>query len=102
MEMITKAIEAKIQASGLNWLRLQDLRFSPKTKSITAELLLDGEERPLEVKANYRLDGEAVVIESVETSKKWITEALQLALLKHGGRVPLPTGMKGKLIKMFL
>jgi hypothetical protein len=102
MDIITKAIEAKLHANGLNWLRLLDLRFSPKSKSIAAEVFLEGEEKPLTITATYAVEGDSLRILTLETSKRWITEGIQLMLLKQGHCFPLPTGIKGKMVRMFL
>jgi hypothetical protein len=102
MEILTKLIESKLHSNGLNWLRLMDLRFSPKTKSVAAEVFLEGEDKPLSLQAAYRVDGDFLEITQVETSKRWITEGLLLTLAKTGGKIALPGGLKGKMIRMLL
>jgi hypothetical protein len=102
MDILTKLIESKLHSNGLNWLRLLDLRFSPKSKSVAAEVFLEGEDKPLSVSASYRVEGDFLVVGNIETSKKWITEGLLLALAKTGGKFELPSGLKGKMVRMFL
>jgi hypothetical protein len=102
MEILLKFIESKLQANGLNWLKLLDFRFSPKTKTLAAEVFLEGEDKPLSVSASYTVEGDFLVLSNVETSKRWMTEGIQLLLLKSSNRLPLPTGLKGKMVKMFL
>jgi hypothetical protein len=102
MDMILKALESRLQTNGMGWIKLASLNFSAKQKTLQAEVLLEGEEHPVTLQAKYRVEETSVVIEQVEVSKKWLTEAINLALLKHGGRLELPAGVKGKLIKMVL
>ncbi len=102
MDLIIKAIEAKLQSAGLNWIKLQSLQLRIKDRSLTAEVLLDGEPLPLAVEARYEIVGDKIKIASLNTSKKWLTEAANLALLKTDGAFPLPGGIGGKLLKFFL
>lgn len=102
MDILLRAIEAKLQSAGLNWVRLQSVQLRTKDKTIAAELLLEGETGPLSVEARYEIAGDDLRIVGLNTSKKWLTEAGNLALLKTGGKFPLPGGIGGKLIKFFL
>ena len=102
MDLLLKAIEAKLQSAGLNWIKLQSLQLRIKEKTVVAEVLLDGEPLALAVEATYEIVGDKIRIASLNTSKKWLTEAANLALLKSEGAFPLPGGIVGKLIKFFL
>ncbi len=102
MDLILKLLESKLHSNGLNWLKLMDFRLSSKTRTISAEVYLEGEDKPLSLEATYLLEGENLVITTVVTGKRWMTEGLNLALAKTGGRIELPTGLKGKMIRMFL
>ena len=102
MVLLLKAIEAKLQSAGLNWIKLQSLQLRIKEKTVVAEVLLDGEPLALAVEATYEIVGDKIRIASLNTSKKWLTEAANLALLKTEGAFPLPGGIVGKLIKFFL
>lgn len=102
MDLLRKAFESKLQSAGLNWIKLQAFELRPKTKSIALEILLEGEPAPVTVSANYELVKNELKFTALTTSKIWITEALNLVLLKNGGSMPLPSGLKGSLIKFFL
>ncbi len=102
MDIVLKAIEAKLISAGLDWLKLQSLQLRPKEKRISAELVLEGESGPINIEVTYGVEGDFLKITSLETSKKWITEVLNLALTKTAGQVGLPSGLKGRLIKFFL
>jgi hypothetical protein len=101
--LIAKAIQAKLASSGLDWVKLESFTLSSRQKTISLELTLEGEDRPVKADIQYSLGAEnAVVIREVETSRKWMTEALKLVLLKTGNRFELPGGLKGKLIRVLL
>ena len=38
----------------------------------------------------------------IEATRPWIGKALNLALAKKGGRVPLPGGFEGSMVRMLL
>ncbi len=100
--VIRKALESRIAAHGLHWLKLRHFELRSAEKSAVVDLDLEGESEPVRVTAGYRVEADAVVVESVECSKKWLTEVLSLALVKHGGRVPLPSGIAGAVARMVL
>jgi hypothetical protein len=101
--LIAKAIQAKLASSGLDWVKLESFTLSSRQKTISLELTLEGEDRPVKADIQYSLGAEnVVVIREVETSRKWMTEALKLVLLKTGNRFELPGGLKGKLIRVLL
>lgn len=103
MALLVKAIQMKLAASGLDWIKLESLHFSSRGKELTAEVSLDGEERPLTLTVRYSISADNVFsVKEIETGKKWLTEAARLALLKTGNRFPLPSGLKGKLLRVFL
>ena len=101
--LISKAIQAKLAASGLDWVKLESFTLSSRDKTVSAEVSLEGEEKPVTVQVQYSLGADnAIVIREVETNRKWMTEALKLALLKTGNRFELPGGLKGKMIRVLL
>lgn len=102
MDIILKALEAKLHSAGLNWIKLQSFQLSSKDKTVTAEVLLEGEPAPVTVQLVYEVGADFVKIVSLSTSKIWMTEAANLALLKSGGKIGLPGGLQGKLIKFVL
>ncbi|MBP7951196.1 MAG: hypothetical protein KA004_16210 [Verrucomicrobiales bacterium] len=102
MDILLKAIESKLQSAGLNWIKLQSFSLSAKEKTLAASVQLDGEPDPVEITAHYKLDAHDLVVTRVETSKKWMTEVAALALIKTGGKIKLPTGIKGKLVRLLL
>jgi len=101
--LISKAIQAKLASSGLDWVKLESFTLSSRDKTVSAEVSLEGEERTVKVEVQYSLGAEnVIVIREVETSRKWMTEALRLALLKTGNRFELPGGLKGKMIRVLV
>jgi hypothetical protein len=102
MDLIMKAIEAKLASAGMDWLKLQSLQLRPKEKRLTAELLLEGESAPVAVELTYAVEGDFLKVVSLQTSKKWLTEVASLALAKTAGQIELPSGLKGRLVKFFL
>lgn len=100
--VIRKALEARIASQGLDWLKLRHFELRSAEKKLLLDLDLAGEPAPVRLTAHYRVEPEGLVIESVEASKKWLTEVAHLALAKHGGRFPLPTGMIGSLARALL
>lgn len=100
--VIRKALEARIAAQGLDWLKVRHFELHSTGKCIVLELDLDGETAPVRATARYRLEGSDLIIESVETSKKWLTEIAHLALAKHGGKIELPGGLVGTMARALL
>jgi hypothetical protein len=100
--MFRKAIEHRIASAGLDWIKVLHFELGAEHKTMTLALHLDGEDVPVSLIARYRLEDNELVIESIAASKKWITEAISYALLKHGGRFPLPGGFPGRLARMVL
>lgn len=101
--LISKAIQAKIASSGLDWVKLESFTLSSREKKASLELSLEGEDRPVQAEIQYSLGAEnVIVIREVETTRKWMTEALKLVLLKTGNRFELPGGLKGKMLRALL
>lgn len=100
--VIRKALEARIAAQGLDWVTLRHFELRSAEKCVALELDLDGEPAPVRVTARYRVEGPGLIIESVETSKKWLTEIAHLALAKHGGKIELPGGLVGTMARAVL
>ena len=44
----------------------------------------------------------AIRLETLTASRQWLTEVAELVLAKTGREFPLPEGLKGKLIRLFL
>jgi hypothetical protein len=102
MDLVLKAIESKLSSAGLDWIKLQSVQLKPKEHRASAELLLEGETGPVSLDIIYAVDGDFLKIDTLTTSKKWLTEVLNLVLTKTAGQVELPGGLKGRLIKFFL
>lgn len=100
--VLRKAIETRISQAGLDWLKLRSFELRSTQKTVALQVDLAGEDRPVELAARYRVEDGAVVVESVEASRPWMTEALSLALIKHGGRIALPGGLVGKMVRSLL
>ena len=101
--LIMKALQAKLAGSGLDWVKLESFSLSSRDKTVNLELTLEGENEPVKAEIRYSLAAEnMVVIRDIVTSRKWMTEALKLVLLKTGDRFPLPGGLKGKMLKVLL
>ena len=103
VSLIAKAIQSKLSASGLDWVKLESFTLSSREKTISLELRLEGEDKPVKADIHYSLGtGNTVEIREVETSRPWMTEALKLVLVKTGNRFALPGGLKGKMLKVLL
>lgn len=100
--VIRKAIEAKLASMGIDWLKLQSLHLDRATKTLDAEVVLEGESEPVRLSVHYSLDGGDIVVGSVQTSKPWMSRLASLGLEKQGGRFPLPGGIQGTMIRGML
>jgi len=100
--VIRKALEARIAAQGLGWLKLRHFELRSAEKKLLLELDLDGEPAPVQLTASYRVAADGLTIETVETSKRWLTEVAHLALAKHGGHFDLPGGLVGTMARAIL
>ena len=101
--LITKALQARLATCGLDWVKLNSLHLDSKAKIIALEITLEGEESPVKAELEYSLGGDnALVVREVKTNRKWMTEALRLAMIRMGNRIPLPGGIQGQLIRVML
>jgi len=100
--VIRKTLEARIAAHGLTWVKLRHFELRSAEKNLILELDLDGEPAPVRVTAHYRVDPDGLTIDSVGTSKNWLTEIAHLALAKHGGKFELPGGLVGTMARAIL
>ena len=100
--MIQKILADRLEKQGFDWVELKGIRFSKADRRFELDLELDGEESTLPVILDYEVEGETIKIVNITTSKRWIKEVLQLVLLAKGGAFPIPTGMKGSLVKMLI
>lgn len=101
-ELIIKAVEAKLAHHGVTWARVRALRIDRDAKLVATELELEGEADAVHASVGYVLEGDTLRIHSVDASRPWIAGALRLALERHGGEFPLPSGFQGGMIRMFL
>jgi hypothetical protein len=102
-EFITKALQARLASSGLDWIKLDSLHLDSKANTISVEFTLEGETQPMNAEVRYSLGAEnVIVIRGISTSRKWMTEAAELVLAKIGDRFDLPGGLKGKMIRALL
>ncbi len=100
--VIRKALETRIAAQGLTWIKLRHFELRSADKQLVLDLDLDGEPAPVRVTARYRVDADGLTVVSVDTSKKWLTEIAHLALAKHGGKFDLPGGLVGTMARAIL
>ena len=100
--MLQKALDSKLSQLGIDWLKVESLVIRSAGKAVFATVTLDGEPEPVELTALYKLEGNQVVVESVEASKPWMSKALKLALDTKGRSFTLPSGMAGMAIRMLL
>ena len=100
--VIRKALETRIAAQGLTWVKLRHFELRSAEKTIVLDLDLEGEPAPVRVTARYRVEPAGLTVEAVETSKTWLTEVAHLALAKHGGKFDLPGGLVGSMARAIL
>ncbi len=101
-KIILKAIEAKLNSHGIEWASVRTFHIDREAKRLTAELVLEGEPTAIIASALYLLDADTVHLQSIDADRPWIAGALQLALSRHGGRIPLPPGIQGSVLRMML
>lgn len=93
-DSLTSSAAKSLLASRLDrYAKLTDLRISSREKTITAELMLEGEEIPVAIQiGRYRVTGKsgehALVVESVTASRPWLQNLLQDLLLDKPLQVP--------------
>lgn len=97
--ILKKAIQGKLKFMGIEWAKVDAVAFSKKDRRVDLTLDLDGEELPVTAILNYRVEGEEVHVESVETSKRWMTEAALMMVERKGGKIEIPAAVRGLVIK---
>ena len=92
-------IQGKLKFMGIDWAAIDSVRFVKDDRRVDVTVGLEGEEFPVTAVLNYRIEGELLLVESVETSRHWMTEAAKLAVAKKGGRIDLPESVRGVVLK---
>ncbi len=93
-DSLTSTAAKSLLASRLDrYGKLTDLRIRSREKSISAELVLEGEEVPVTIQIeHYRITGSggeyALVVESVTASRPWLQNLLQDLLVNKALPVP--------------
>lgn len=93
-DSLTSTAARSLLASRLDrYAKLTDLRISSREKTISAELVLEGEEVPVAIQiGRYRVIGKsgdhALVVESISASRPWLQNLLQDLLVEKPLRVP--------------
>ena len=59
---ITKALQAKLASSGLDWIKLDALNLNSKASTIAVEFTLEGEAQPVQAEVRYSLGAENVIV----------------------------------------
>lgn len=103
MNLIQTLLQSKLDSSGFDWIRIESIQLTPSKKTLTADLKLAGESELIRFTGTYSLPPEGGIrVDSLAASRQWLTEVAELALAKTGREFPLPDGIKGRLIKLFL
>lgn len=103
MNLILTLLQTKLNASGLEWVKIESINLSPSQKTLTADLKLAGETELIRLTGTYAVTAEnAIRLETLTASRQWLTEVAELVLAKTGREFPLPDGLKGKVIRLFL
>jgi len=102
MDLIRKAVDARISSLGLDWVKLESFHIRSKDKTISADVLLEGETESIHIEATYEVIGSRISVLTVDSSRKWVAEAARLGLAKAGGSFELPSGITGILVRLFL
>ena len=97
--IIKKVIQGKLKFMGIDWAKVESVTFSKEDHLVHVTMDLDGEDAPVTAMVNYRVDGEDLVVESVETNKRWMTETALIVLQRNGGKVELPPAVRGMVLK---
>ena len=91
-DSLTSTAAKSLLASRLDrYGKLTDLRIRSREKTISAEILLEGEEQPVSIQIErYRIIGKsgenALVVEGISASRPWLQNLLQDLLVDK----PLP------------
>lgn len=103
MNILLALLQTKLNSSGFDWIKLESVNLSPAQKTLTADLKLAGETELIRLTGTYSVTpSNAIRLESLTASRQWLTEVAELALAKTGREFPLPEGLKGKMIRLFL
>jgi len=97
--ILKKAIQGKLKFMGIDWAKVESVNFLKEDHRVDVVLDLDGESDPVKAAVNYRVEGEDLVVEKVETSKRWMTEAATLMVERRGGKVEIPAAVRGMVFK---
>ena len=93
-DSLTSTAAKSLLASRLDrYAKLTNLRISSREKTISAELVLEGEEVPVAIQiGRYRVIGKsgdhALVVESISASRPWLQNLLQDLLVEKPLQVP--------------
>lgn len=103
MSLLLSLLQTKLNSSGFDWIRVESINLSPSQKSLTADLKLAGETELIRLTGTYSVTpANAIRLETLTASRQWLTEVADLVLAKTGREFPLPDGLKGKMIRLFL
>lgn len=103
MNLLLNLLQSKLNSSGFDWVKVESINLSPSQKSLTADLKLAGESELIRFTGTYSITpANAIRLDTLTASRQWLTEVAELALAKTGREFPLPDGIKGKLIRLFL
>ena len=97
--ILKKAIQGKLKFMGIDWAKVDAVAFSKEDRRVDLTLDLDGEELPVTAMVNYRVEDEELHVESVETSRRWMTEAVLMVVEQKGGKIELPDAVRGLVLK---
>ena len=96
--ILKKTIQGKLKFMGIDWAKVESVNLSKADHQVDVTLGLDGEDVPVTAKLNYRVDGEELLVESVETSRRWMTEAAKMMVERKGGKIDLPDSVRGMVL----
>ncbi|MDG2126278.1 MAG: hypothetical protein P8J87_21430 [Verrucomicrobiales bacterium] len=102
MSLILKAVASRLTAEGIDWATLDHLEIDKSNKEVHATVTLEGEPEPVSVTATYSLGADTLQLLTASSTKPWLSKALTFGIKKHGGQIPLPTGMQGSMLRMML
>lgn len=103
MNLLLSLLQTKLNSSGFDWIKVESINLSPSQKSLSADLKLAGENELIRLSGTYSLTpANAIRLETLTASRQWLTEVADLVLAKTGREFPLPDGLKGKVIRLFL
>jgi hypothetical protein len=97
--ILKKAIQAKLKFMGIDWATIDSVRFVKDDRRVDLTVGLEGEETPVDAALIYRVEGEELLVESVETNRRWMTEAALMMVERKGGKIDLPESVRGMVLK---